>query len=366
MTILRRVVVLPGDGVGPEVTEQAERALIAAAAQCGVTIRCEHGLIGAVAVRTARDPLPASTREACAAADAILLGAVGDPSLDGAPRHLRPETGLLGLRRALGLYLNLRPVKVRASLAAISPLKAERLGTADLLVVRELAGGLYYGEPRGRYGVRAVNTMSYERSEIERVARPAFEAARARRRRVTSVDKANVLEVSQLWREVVTEVAREYPDVTLEHQLVDSAAMRLITDPGSFDVIVTENMFGDILSDEAAVLAGSIGLLPSASLGDGPGLYEPIHGSAPDLAGRDAANPIGAILSSAMLLRHTLKIEEGARLIEQAVERALASGLRTRDIAGPDERRIGTSEFGDYVVQAIRTAGTVSSMAALV
>jgi 3-isopropylmalate dehydrogenase len=350
------IVVLPGDGIGPEVIAQAERVMQAAAAACGVELQLERHLVGGAALRELRTPLPQATSDACLAADAVLLGAVGDPAFDAAPRHLRPEAALLSLRRLLEVYANLRPVVARPALADRSPLRPERLGGVNVLVVRELIGGLYYGEPRGRYGSRAVNTLTYDRHEIERIARVAFEAAKRRRRLVTSVDKANVLEVSQLWREVVTETAKAYPDVRLEHQLVDAAAMRLVTDPASFDVLLTENLFGDILSDEAAVLAGSIGLLPSASLGDGAGLFEPVHGSAPDLAGRGVANPVGAILSAAMLFRHGLAMEDAARLVEEAVDAVLAAGFRTRDLAGADSHWIGTAEFGDYVVRAVARA----------
>src|SRR6266508_3796584 len=278
------IAVLPGDGIGPEVIAQALR----------------------------------------------VLGAVGDPRLDSAPRELRPETGLLALRKLLDVYANLRPVVVHEALLGCSPLKAERLRGVDVLVVRELTGGLYYGEPRGRNGASAVNTLAYSAAEIDRVAQVAFEAARGRRRLVTSVDKANVLEVSQLWREVVTRVARDYPEVRLEHCYVDTAAMRLVSDPATFDVVLTENMFGDILSDEAAVLAGSLGLLPSASLGAGPGLFEPVHGSAPPLAGRDIANPIGAIATVALLLRHGLRLDTAAEAVDDAIAAALDAGARTQ------------------------------------
>jgi len=283
----------------------------------------------------------------------VLLGAVGDPALDGAPRELRPETGLLALRKLLKVYANLRPVTMRPALLAASPLKADRLQGVDLLVVRELTGGLYYGEPRGRNGTTAVNTLVYTTAEIERVARVAFAAARERKKLVTSVDKANVLEVSQLWRETVTWIARDYPDVRLEHTYVDTAAMRLVAEPASLDVVLTENMFGDILSDEAAVLAGSLGLLPSASLGPGPGLFEPVHGSAPPLAGRDVANPIGAIATVALLLRHGLRLAEAAAAVDEAIAAALDAGARTRDIALPGEPSIGTAEMGDRIVEYV-------------
>src|SRR5947208_11090604 len=314
-----RIAVLPGDGIGPEVIAQAVRVLEAAGERFELRFVLETFPIGAAAVAVANNPLPPETRAAVVKSDAVLLGAVGDPSLDNAPRDLRPETGLLALRKLLGVYANLRPVTVHQALIDCSPLKPERLRGVDLLVVRELTGGLYYGEPRGRNGTSAVNTLAYSASEIDRVARVAFEAARGRRRLVTSVDKANVLEVSQLWRETVTRVARGYPEVRLEHCYVDTAAMRLVSDPATFDVVLTENVFGDILSDEAAVLVGSLGLLPSASLGEGPGLFEPVHGSAPSLAGKDVANPIGAIATVALLLRHGLKLADAAAAVEPAI-----------------------------------------------
>jgi 3-isopropylmalate dehydrogenase len=347
------VAVLPGDGIGPEVTSEAERVLVAAAGRFNIALSVSHHLIGAAAVAAKGDPFPRETREAVLRADAVLLGAVGDPSLDSAPRHLKPETGLLALRALLGVYANLRPVTIHPPLVQRSPLKPDRLAGVDLLIVRELTGGLYYGEPRGLDGDKAINTLRYTRAEVERVARLAFEAARTRRRRVLSVDKANVLETSQLWRRTVTEVARGFPDVTLDHIYVDFAAMRLVADPASIDVLVTENMFGDILSDEAAVLTGSLGMLPSASLGDGAGLYEPIHGSAPDIAGKGIANPIGAILSAAMLLRHSAGADAAARAIEAAVERVLEQGARTADIASPRETAIGTEPMAARIIGAL-------------
>jgi 3-isopropylmalate dehydrogenase len=347
------IAVLPGDGIGPEVTAEAERVLEAVRDRFDVDIALAHFAIGAAAVAAAGDPLPAGTRAAVLSADAVLLGAVGDPSLDQAPRHLRPEAGLLALRALLGVYANLRPVAVHAVLADRSPLKPDRLRGVDLLIVRELTGGLYYGEPRGREETRAVNTLVYSVGEIERVARVAFESARARRRLVTSVDKANVLEVSQLWRDVVTRVGRDYPDVRLEHLYVDFAAMKLVAEPAAFDVLLTENMFGDILSDEAAVLVGSLGLLPSASLGEGPGLFEPIHGSAPGIAGQGIANPLGAIASAAMLLRHGLGLAAAAAVIDRAIHAVLAEGYRTRDIAGPNDASIGTREMGERVAECV-------------
>jgi 3-isopropylmalate dehydrogenase len=351
-----RIAVLPGDGIGPEVITQAVRVLAAVAERFEIPFAFDTYPVGAAGVRAAHNPLPADTRAAAQRCDAVLLGAVGDPSLEGAPRELRPETGLLALRKLLGVYANLRPVTVHAVLAECSPLKAERLRGVDVLVVRELTGGLYYGEPRGRTPDHAVNTLSYALPEIQRIARVAFEAARTRRKLVTSVDKANVLEVSQLWRETVTEVARAYPDVRLEHSYVDTAAMRLVSDPASLDVILTENMFGDILSDEAAVLAGSLGLLPSASLGDGPGLFEPVHGSAPSLAGKDVANPLGAIATAAMLLRYGLGLADAADAVDDAVAALLEFGVRSQDIARPGEPVFGTTEIGTRVVDLVLAA----------
>ena len=351
---IRHIVVLPGDGIGPEVIAAALRVLAAATELFGLELQLEHGLIGATAVHATGDPLPPVTRAAVSRAEAVLLGAVGDPSLDAAPRHQKPETGLLALRKLLGVYANLRPVMIYPSLRNCSPLKPALLEHTDLLIVRELTGGLYYGEPRGNDGVSAVNTLRYSRDEIARVARVAFTAARGRRKRLLSVDKANVLETSQLWRTVVTEMAQAYPDVTLEHIYVDYAAMRLVSDPGSIDVLLTENLFGDILSDEAAVLVGSLGLLPSASLGDGPGLFEPIHGSAPPLAGKDVANPIGTIASVALLLRHGLGEATAAAAIDQAISATIAEGYRTRDIAQPGDSVVGTREMTGQIARRIR------------
>jgi 3-isopropylmalate dehydrogenase len=347
------IAVLGGDGIGPEVTAEAERVLHAAAARFGLRLAMPHFPIGATAVTSAGSPLPDETRAAVVQADAVLLGAVGDPSLDQAPRELKPETGLLALRSLLAVYANLRPVSIHPALADRSPLRAERLRGVDLLIVRELTGGLYYGEPRGKTAVQAVNTLKYSVSEIERVTRVAFESARRRRNHVTSVDKANVLEVSQLWRETVTRLGREYPDVKLEHLYVDYAAMRLVSDPATLDVVLTENMFGDILSDEAAVLVGSLGLLPSASLGTGPGLFEPIHGSAPAIAGKGVANPIGAIASAAMLLRYGLKQAEAADAVDNAIRVALDEGARTKDIAGPGEPVLGTKQMGERIAELL-------------
>jgi 3-isopropylmalate dehydrogenase len=356
------IAVLPGDGIGPEVTAEAVRVLQAAAEGYGLTLAMQDYPVGAAGVREAGDSLPAVTAEAVVQADAVLLGAVGHPSLADAAGRRRPEAGLLALRKLLGAYANLRPVTVHPALRHASPLRPERLEGVDLLIVRELLGGLYYGEPRGRERDAAVNTLRYSVPEIERVARVAFEAARGRRGRVTSVDKANVLEVSQLWRETVTRIgAAEYPDVALEHLYVDYAAMRLVAQPAAMDVLLTENLFGDILSDEGAVLCGSLGLLPSASIGDGPGLFEPVHGSAPDIAGKGIANPLGAIASAAMLLRYGLKQPEAADQVDRAVTTVLASGARTGDIARPEERTVGTREMGEMVAREMRRTQTTTT-----
>jgi len=346
------VAVLPGDGIGPEVTREAVRVLQRVGELFDYRIDTKEYLVGAAAIWQDGEPLPSRTAQGVLDSDAVLLGAVGDPSLP--PGRQAPEAGLLALRRLLGAFANLRPVSVHSALQALSPLRPERLAGTDLLIVRELTGGLYYGEPRGRTEIGAVNTLRYSANEIERVARVAFESARARRRKVTSVDKANVLEVSQLWRECVTRIASEYPDVTLEHLFVDYAAMRLIFDPASFDVLLTENLFGDILSDEAAVLVGSLGLLPSASLGEGPGLFEPVHGSAPDIAGQGSANPLGAIASVAMLLRYGLKLPEAAELVEEKIRAVLRAGWRTKDIACPGEAALTTQEMGWKVARALK------------
>jgi len=347
------IAVLPGDGIGPEVIAAAEHVLETVAERYGIHFALERFPIGAAAVAAAGDPLPDQTRAAVTRADAVLLGAVGDPSLDQAPRHLKPETGLLALRALLGVFANLRPVSVHPALAARSPLKPERLRGVNILIVRELTGGLYYGEPRGREASRAVNTLVYSTVEVERVARLAFAAARRRRGLVTSVDKANVLEVSQLWRDTVTRVGREYADVRLEHLYVDTAAMRLVAEPAAFDVILTENMFGDILTDEASMLAGSLGLLPSASLGAGTlGVYEPIHGSAPDIAGRGIANPYATMLSAAMLLRHSLALHDEATTLEKAVAASISAGIRTADIAAGGTVS-GTAQAGEAVVSRL-------------
>ncbi|MDW8068090.1 MAG: 3-isopropylmalate dehydrogenase [Anaerolineae bacterium] len=348
-----RIAVLPGDGIGPEVVAAAVQVLERVAEVYGHRFEFQEGLIGGIAIDRTGDPLPEETLALCRASDAILLGAVGGPQWDDPTAPVRPEQGLLRLRKELQLFANLRPVKPYPALRDASPLRPDVIAGVDLMVVRELTGGIYFG-PRGREGNRAYDTAVYTVEEIERVLHVAFRLSRQRRRKVTSVDKANVLTTSRLWRETAIAVGQRYPDVELEHLLVDACAMMLMLRPGDFDVVVTENMFGDILTDEAAVLAGSIGLLPSASLGaDGPGLYEPIHGSAPSLAGRGIANPIATILSAAMLLRHSLGLEDEAAAVEQAVSTVLEEGYRTPDIARPDTRVVGTEEMARHIARHI-------------
>lgn len=329
-----KIVLLPGDGIGPEVVAAAEHVLSVVASLCGREFQFERRPLGGAALRIGDKPLPETTLQACQQADAILLGAVGDSAFDREPPGRRPERGILDLRKALGAFANLRPARIWPGLEDASPLKAERVLQTDLLIVRELTGGLYYGEPRGRGQDDAVNTLRYSTAEIERIAHVAFREARRRGQRLTSVDKANVLEVSQLWRETVTKVAEDYRDVSVNHMYVDNCAMQIAINPVQFGVILTENLFGDILSDEAGAIVGSLGLLPSASLGAGPGLFEPVHGSAPAIAGRGIANPIGAIASAAMLLRHGLGLEQESVIVERACAGALASGIRTPDVGG--------------------------------
>jgi 3-isopropylmalate dehydrogenase len=351
------IVVLAGDGVGPEVTDEAVRVLKAVSVRHELGLEFQDALIGGAAYDAAGSPLPDATVAACKASAGILLGAVGGPKWAEIPVHHRPEQGLLAIRKALGLFANLRPVTTVPELAAASPLKAEKLEGVDILVIRELTGGIYFGK-RSRTAQAAFDTCEYTTAEIERVCRVAGKLAMTRRRKVTSVDKANVLDTSRLWRDVATRVFRdEFPELKVEHLLVDAAAMHLLSRPADFDVMVTENMFGDILTDEASMLAGSMGLLPSASLGDaGPGLYEPIHGSAPDIAGQGVANPCGTILSAALLLRHSCKAPEAAAAIEHAVGGALRAGARTRDIAGPGARDwLGTAAFTDVVLKNLPT-----------
>jgi 3-isopropylmalate dehydrogenase len=348
------ITVLAGDGVGPEVTDAAQQILQAVGKAYGHTFRFEPLLIGGSSIEVCGVAVTAATIAACRKSDAVLLGAVGGPKWDNPLAAVRPEQGLLALRKELGLFANLRPVRPHPALADASPVKPDRLAGVDVMVVRELTGGLYFGQPRGRETVngvvRAVDTLEYHDYEISRILALAFRLAAGRRKKVTSVDKANVLESSRLWRQTATAMGAANDGIALEHMLVDTAAMRLITSPASFDVLVTENMFGDILTDEASVLAGSMGLLPSASLGaDGPGLYEPIHGSAPDIAGKGIANPVGAILSAAMLLRYSLDRETEAAALESAVYTAIQEGNRTRDIGGS----LGTRQMTAAIAAAL-------------
>ena len=353
-----KIAVLPGDGIGPEVIAEALRVLHAVGKSSGASFEFEQALVGGAAIDVTGSPLPPPTLKLCQASHAILFGSVGGPKWDNLPQERRAERGLLALRKELDLYANLRPATCFPMLVDASPLKRSVVEGTDIMVIRELTGGLYFGEPRGRTalaggGERGVNTMVYTTPEIERVARVGFDVARKRRKRLASVDKANVLTVSQLWREVVTTVGKEYPDVTLEHVLVDNCAMALVQKPTHFDTIVTENTFGDILSDEAAILAGSMGMLPSASIGGRVGLYEPVHGTAPDIAGQGIANPIAAVLSAAMLLRYSLNMGPEADRIEAAVRRALEQGHRTRDIAAKGDKVLGTREMGDLIVRGV-------------
>jgi 3-isopropylmalate dehydrogenase len=349
-----KICVLPGDGIGPEITAEAVRVLKA----LGLKMEMEEALLGGCAVDATGDPYPEATQKLAQAADAVLLGAVGGPKWDNNPREQRPERGLLGIRKHLGLFANLRPAVLYPELANASTLKPEVVAGLDILIVRELTGDIYFGQPRGievRNGEKVgFNTMIYSESEIRRIAKVAFEAARRRNRKVCSVDKMNVLECTQLWRDVVSSMAAEYPDVELSHMLVDNAAMQLVRNPKQFDVMVTGNMFGDILSDEASMLTGSIGMLPSASLdANNKGLYEPCHGSAPDIAGKGVANPLATILSAAMMLRYTFGMEDVAARIEKAVKKVLAQGFRTGDIYEAGMRKVGTREMGDAVLAAL-------------
>ncbi|MFS8911862.1 3-isopropylmalate dehydrogenase [Synechococcus sp. H60.3] len=354
-----RITALAGDGIGPEIMQVGRAVLDAVAAQMGFSLQWQEGLIGGAAYEATGDPLPPETLKMAQESDAVYLAAVGDFKYDTLPREKRPERALLGLRAGLGLFANLRPVKIFPQLVEASSLKAEVIAGIDLVVVRELTGGIYFGQPKGIFtdatgSRRGVNTMAYSEAEVDRIARVAFELARKRRRKLCSVDKANVLEVSQLWRERVTAIAAEYPDVELSHLYVDNAAMQLVRWPKQFDVILTENLFGDILSDEAAMLTGSIGMLPSASLGSsGPGVYEPVHGSAPDIAGQDKANPLAQVLSGAMLLRYSLDQPQAADRIEQAVEAVLAQGYRTADIYSEGMTLVGCREMGEKILAAL-------------
>jgi 3-isopropylmalate dehydrogenase len=358
--MLLNLTILSGDGIGPEVIEQAVLVLQAVAEAFGHQVQLQHKLIGGAALTAQNDPLPEDTLQACLASSAVLLGAVGSPAFDHNPGHLRPEAGLLRLRRELGAYANLRPAVFFPALEDCSPLRPEVVRGTDIMIVRELLGGAYFGQPRsieGTPGRRvAVNTMRYGESEIERIARVAFELAMKRKRKVFSVDKANVLECSRLWRDVVTRVGKDYPGVKLGHQYIDSAAMLLVQRPTDFDVVLTENMFGDILSDQAGGVVGSLGLLASASIGGAVGLYEPVHGSAPDIAGKGIANPLGAILSVAMLLRHSFHLDAEAVSVESAVSTVLSQGARTADLAGKEHVAISTAEMGRQVVEAVKAA----------
>lgn len=358
--VAEKIVLLPGDGIGPEVTEQARLVLVAAGKQAGLEFAFEEELIGGCSIDAHGTPLRPEVIEACRASRAVLLGAVGGPKWDKMPVDIRPEKGLLAIRKALGLFANLRPAAVIPALVNASALRPEIVAGVDLLVVRELTGGIYFGEPRGREGERgarrAVNAMVYDEHEVERITRVAFDQARLRRKHVTHVHKANVLEVSQLWVEVVDEVAMDYPDVKLVHQLVDSCAMLLVQDPRRFDVIVTGNLFGDILSDEAAMITGSLGMLPSASLAVGGfGLFEPVHGSAPDIAGKDVANPLAAIQSVAMMLETTFGAKEAAEAVRKAVADVLDAGHRSADLvlAGETRETVGCRRMGELVLEAL-------------
>ena len=365
--MLLNLTIVAGDGIGPEVTEEAIRVLDAVISAFGHQLKLTRKNIGGAALAASNDPLPPDTLEACLSAGAVLLGAVGSPAYDKNPGHLRPEAGLLRLRKELGAFANLRPAVCIPALLENSPLRAEVVKGTDIMIVRELLGGLYFGQPRslaGEPGSReALNTMRYSEYEIERIARVAFDLARSRRGKVLSVDKANVLECSRLWRDVVTRVATGYPDVKLTHQYVDSAAMLLVQHPAEVDVILTENMFGDILSDQAGGVVGGIGLLASASIGGPVGLYEPVHGSAPDIAGKGIANPLGAILSAAMLLRHSFHLEREAACIESAVSAVLATGRRTRDLAHGGQPWLSTSEMGSKVVETAKELSAAHSRA---
>lgn len=355
-----KICVLPGDGIGKEIVAQAEKVLKKVAKKFDHEIYIDHALIGGCAIDECGEPLPQETIDKCLKADAVLLGAVGGPKWDNIDHNLRPEKGLLGIRKALGLFANLRPAKVFEELKDASCLRSEIVEKGiDLVVVRELTGGIYFGEPKGieiRNGERfGYNTMVYSETEIRRIARVAFEIARKRNKKVCSVDKANVLDVSRLWREVVEDVAKEYPDIELQHMYVDNAAMQLVINPSQFDVIVTSNLFGDILSDEASIITGSIGMLPSASIKDSnsPGLYEPIHGSAPDIAGQNKANPLATILSLAMMFTYSFSLEKEAKSIENAVNRVLSEGYRTQDIYTKGFKLVSCSEMGDLVASYI-------------
>jgi 3-isopropylmalate dehydrogenase len=357
--VSKQILILPGDGIGPEIVDEAVKILACLRDEHGLDIEMDEALVGGAAIDATGGPLPKATLELAREADAILLGAVGGPKWEPLPYAVRPERGLLGLRGGLGLFANLRPAILYPQLAAASSLRPEIVAGLDIVIVRELTGDIYFGKPRGTHvneeGERVgVNTMVYTESEIRRICRVAFDIARKRNKRLCSVDKANVLESTELWRDIATEVGADYPDVALSHMYVDNCAMQLVRNPKQFDVIVTGNLFGDILSDEASMLTGSIGMLPSASLDEhGKGMYEPIHGSAPDIAGQGIANPLATILSVAMMLRYSFGDEDKARRIERAVTRVLDQGLRTADIMSAGMRQVSTSEMGDAVLAAL-------------
>ncbi|HEY9621960.1 MAG TPA: 3-isopropylmalate dehydrogenase [Crinalium sp.] len=359
MTKHYRITLLPGDGIGPEILAVAVAVLKTVGQTHDLQFEFQEALIGGAAIDAKGDPLPAETLDTCRNSDAVLLAAIGGYKWDALPNNMRPERGLLGLRAGLGLFANLRPAQILPQLIDASTLKREVVEGVDIMVVRELTGGIYFGQPKGIFATetgekRGVNTMMYAESEIERIGRVAFEAARKRRKKLCSVDKANVLDVSQLWRDRITELAKEYPDVELSHMYVDNAAMQLVRNPRQFDTIVTGNLFGDILSDEASMLTGSIGMLPSASLGaSGPGVFEPVHGSAPDIAGQDKANPLAQVLSAAMMLRYGLNEPEAADRIEQAVLKVLDEGYRTGDIMSPGMTAVGCQAMGDALLKAL-------------
>jgi 3-isopropylmalate dehydrogenase len=366
-----KITILPGDGIGPEVTDEAIRVLESIAEAFGHNLSLTRKDIGGAALQSSENktPLPPGTLQACRSSHAVLLGAVGGPAFDNFPAALRPEKGLLQLRQELGVFANLRPAVCFPGLEDCSPLRSEVVGGTDILIVRELLGGIYFGTPRTTEGApgnrTAIDTMRYSEPEIERIARVAFDLARSRRRKVTSIDKANVLDCSRLWREVVTRVAAQYPDVQLNHMYVDSAAMVLASHPTNFDVVLTENMFGDILSDQAGGIVGSLGMLASASIGGPVALYEPIHGSAPDIAGKGVANPLGSILSVAMMLRHSFHLHAEAACVETAVSSVLADGHRTRDLAKPGQTAISTQEMGRNVAQAVIRQANISAHVAV-
>ena len=357
MTVNKNILFLPGDGIGPEVCEEAKKVLLSVNELFGLDFKVSEELVGGVAFEKTGNPLPNQTLEAAKSADAILLGAVGGPVWDDLDYEFSTERALLGLRSVLDLFANLRPAILSKHLSDSSSLKSEKVQDLDLLIVRELTGGIYFGQPRGKNdsGLSAFNTMIYSKEEIERIGRVAFEAARKRGKSLCSVDKANVLEVSVLWREIMSGLASEYPDVKLSHMLVDNAAMQLVREPKQFDVIVTGNLFGDILSDIAAMLTGSIGMLPSASLNSkNKGMYEPVHGSAPDISGKQLANPLAAILSIAMMLKYSFGLDEASLSIENAIEEVLSEGYRTNDLEGLEENILSTSEMGNKIVEHLK------------